>query len=158
MILLLAAVALIPPLGVTRAAYAGALLVAFEMSRGFNGVFYPHLYEWLPFFRGLRVPARASILVGLTLALLAGFGVRRLLAGRSVWLQRGVLAALVVAIAVDLRPVLRLEPVWLEPPPIYGLVSGARMSSLPSFPSAATHEASRRTCRTCISRSGTGRR
>ena len=81
MILLLAAVALIPPVGVTRAAYAAALLVAFEMSRGFNSVFYPYLYEWLPFIRGLRVPARASILVGLTLALLAGFGVRRLLAG-----------------------------------------------------------------------------
>ena len=53
----------------------------FEISRGFNSAFYPYLYDWLPFIRGLRVPARASILVGLTLALLAGFGVRRLLAG-----------------------------------------------------------------------------
>ena len=97
-------------------------------------MFYPYLYEWLPFIRGLRVPARASILVGLTLALLAGFGVRRLLGGRSAWLQRGVLAALVVAIAVDLRPVLRLEPVWLEPPPIYGLVSGATDVVLAEFP------------------------
>ena len=33
MILLLAAVAFVPPLGVTRAAYAGALLVAFEIPR-----------------------------------------------------------------------------------------------------------------------------
>ena len=134
MILLLAAVALIPPLGVTRAAYAAALLVAFEMSRGFNSMFYPYLYEWLPFIRGLRVPARASILVGLTLALLAGFGVRRLLAGRSAWLQRAVLAALVMAIAIDLRPLLRLEPVWLEPPPIYGLVSGSTDVVLAEFP------------------------
>ena len=134
MILLLAAVALIPPLGVTRAAYAVALLVAFEMSRGFNSVFYPYLYDWLPFIRGLRVPARASILVGLTLALLAAFGVRRLSAGRSPWLQRAVLAALVVAIGVDLRPTLRLEPVWLEPPPIYGLVSGAHDVVLAEFP------------------------
>ncbi len=134
MILLLAAIALIPPLGVTRAAYGGALLVAFELSRGFNSVFYPYLYEWLPFIRGLRVPARASILVGLTLALLAGFGVRRLLGGRSAWLQRGALAALVLAIAVDLRPALRLEPVWLEPPPIYGVVSGAPGVVLAEFP------------------------
>ena len=51
------------------------------MSRGFNSLFYPYLYEWLPFIRGLRVPARASILVGLTLALLAAFGVRRLARG-----------------------------------------------------------------------------
>ena len=134
MILLLAAVALIPPLGVTRAAYAAALLVAFEMSRGFNSVFYPYLYDWLPFIRGLRVPARASILVGLTLALLAGFGVRRLLAGRSAALQRGVLAALVMAIAIDLRPLLRLEPVWLEPPPVYGAVAGSTDVVLAEFP------------------------
>ena len=133
-ILLLAAVALFPPLGATRAAYAVALLVAFEMSRGFNSVFYPYLYDWLPFIRGLRVPARASILVGLTLALLAGFGVRRLLAGRSMWLQRAVLAVLVVAIALDLRPVLRLEPVWLEPPPIYGVVSASPGVVLAEFP------------------------
>lgn len=134
MILLLAAVALIPPFGATRAAYAGALLVAFEMSRGFNSLFYPYLYEWLPFIRGLRVPARASILVGLTLALLAAFGVRRLLAGRSAGLQRGVLGVLVVAIAIDLRPLLRLEPVWLEPPPIYGLVAGSTDVVLAEFP------------------------
>ncbi len=134
MMLLLAAVGLIPRLGVTRVAYAGALLVAFEMSRGFNSVFYPYLYDWLPFIRGLRVPARASILVGLTLSLLAGFGVRRLLAGRSAQLQRGALAVLVVAIAVDLRPLLRLEPVWLEPPPIYGLVSGSTDVVLAEFP------------------------
>lgn len=133
-ILMLATVALVPPLGATRAAYTGALLVAFEMSRGFNGVLYPYLYEWLPFIRGLRVPARASILVGLSLALLAGFGVRRLLAARSPWRQRGVLAALVVAAAVDLRPVLRLEPVWLEPPSIYGFVAGAKDVVLAEFP------------------------
>ncbi len=134
MILVLAAVALVPPLGVTRAAYAVALLVAFELSRGFNSLLYPYLYEFLPFIRGLRVPARASILVGLSLALLAGFGVRRLLQGRSAWLQRGALAALIVVIALDLRPLLRLEPVWLEPPPIYGLVAGAPDVVLAEFP------------------------
>jgi hypothetical protein len=133
-ILLLAVVALVPPLGATRAAYAGALLVTFELSRGFNSALYPYLYDWLPFFRGLRVPARASILVGLSLALLAAFGVRRLLDGRSAWLQRGALAVLVAAIAIDLRPILRLEPVWPEPPPIYGVVSGARNVVLAEFP------------------------
>ena len=159
MILLLAAIALIPPLGVTRAAYAGALLVAFEMSRGFNSVFYPYLYEWLPFIRGLRVPARASILVGLTLALLAGFGVRRLLGGRSAWLQRGVTgrarrghrrgfaagAAARTRLARAAAHLRRSSP-------------ARETSSSPSFPSAGIHEASRQTCRTCISRSGTGRR
>jgi hypothetical protein len=139
MALLLAAIALVPPLGVTRAAYAGALLVAFEISRGFNGPFYPYLYEWLPFVRGLRVPARSSILVGLSLALLAGFGVRRLLAGRSRWVSRGVLGVLSVAIAIDLRPALRLKPVWLEPPPIYGLAAGSRDVVLAEFPFSGRH-------------------
>lgn len=134
MALLLAAIALVPPLGVTRAAYAGALLVAFEVSRGFNSPPYPYLYEWLPFVRGLRVPARSSILVGLSLALLAGFGVRRLLAGRSRWVSRGVLGVLTVAIAIDLRPALRLQPVWPEPPPIYGLVAGSQDVVLAEFP------------------------
>jgi hypothetical protein len=133
-ILLLAAVALIPPLGATRAAYVVGLLVTFELSRGFNSALYPYLYDWLPFFRGLRVPARASMLVGLTLALLAAFGVRRLLAGRPAWLQHGALAVLVAAIAIDLRPVLRLEPVWPEPPPLYGLVSGEPNVVLAEFP------------------------
>ena len=45
MILLLAAVGLVPRFGATRAAYAAALVVAFEMSRGFNSPFYPYLYE-----------------------------------------------------------------------------------------------------------------
>ena len=134
MILLLAAVALVPRFGATRAAYAAALVVAFEMSRGFNSPFYPYLYDGLAFVRGLRVPARASVLVGMTLALLGAFGVRRLLLERSRWLQQAALAVLVVAIAIDLRPVLRLEPVWLEPPPIYGLVAGNRDVVLAEFP------------------------
>ena len=114
MILLLAAVGLVPPLRRRRASRTPrALLVAFEMSRGFNSPFYPYLYEWLAFVRGLRVPARASVLVGMTLALFAAFGVRRLMAGRTPRLQQAALAMLVVAIAIDLRPLLRLEPVWL---------------------------------------------
>ncbi len=96
MILLLAAVGLVPRFGATRAAYAVALIVAFEMSRGFNSPFYPYLYDGLAFVRGLRVPARASVLVGMTLALFAAFGVRRLISGRTLRLQQAALAILVV--------------------------------------------------------------
>jgi hypothetical protein len=134
MALLLAGLALVPPLGIARTVYAAGLLVAFEISRGFNGSFYPYLYDWLPFVRGLRVPARCSLLVGLTLALLAGFGVRRVLAGRSRAWTAGLLGLLVLAVAVDLRPRLRLEPVWVEPPPIYGRIAGNRSAVLAEFP------------------------
>ena len=137
-VLLLAAVALIPPIGATRAAYALALLVLFEISRGFNSPFYPYLYDWFEFIRGLRVPARASIVLGIALTLLAGFGVRRLLAGRSVFATRLALAAIVAAIAIDVRPILRLEPVWPEPPPIYGALAGSK-AVLAEFPFGGRH-------------------
>jgi len=134
MILALAALALIPPLGLTRVVYAVGLVFAFEISRGFNSVFYPVLYEWLPFVRGLRVPARCSVLVGLSLAVLAGFAVRRLVSGRSPAIAAAIVGALSVAIALDLRPLLRLVPVWLEPPPIYSTVSGDPNAVLAEFP------------------------
>ena len=134
MLLLLAGIALVPPLGITRTVYAGALLLMFEISRGFNSWIYPPLYDALPFLRGMRVPARASILVGLALAVLAGFGVRRLIAGRSPRVRQLVLAVLVIAIGVDLRPLLRLEPVWPEPPAVYGAVAGSPSVVLAEFP------------------------
>ncbi len=134
MMLILAAVGLLPRIGATRAIYAAGLIVAFEISRGFNSVFYPVLYEWLPFVRGLRVPARSSIVVGLSLAVLAGFGVRRLIGGRPRAVVAAIVGALAIAIGIDLRPSLRLEPVWLEPPPIYGPVAGNPTVVLAEFP------------------------
>jgi hypothetical protein len=134
MLLVLAAIALVPPLGTTRAVYAGALLLMFEISRGFNSWIYPPLYDALPFLRGMRVPARASILVGLVLAVLAAFGVKRLLARRSPRVQQLILGAIVVAIAIDLRPLLRLEPVWAEPPAVYAAVAGTPSVVLAEFP------------------------
>jgi hypothetical protein len=58
----LAAVALWPPLSVTRIAYAIALFVAVDGSFGLNGSLYPWLYTYLSPFKGLRVPARFSML------------------------------------------------------------------------------------------------
>jgi hypothetical protein len=64
------------------------------------------------------VPARFSLLVGLSLAVLSGFAARRImrrlpgLSGSFAWVL------LVGLVAVDLQPDLRLEPVWQEPPPI----------------------------------------
>jgi hypothetical protein len=134
MILLLATVALLPPIGTTRAVYFLGLVAAFELSRGFNSAVYPFLYDWLSFVRGLRVPARASILVALTLALLAAFGVRRLMAGRSSTVQRLLLATIVLAVGIDLRPLLKLEPVWREPPPVYEAIAGNPNVVLAEFP------------------------
>jgi hypothetical protein len=77
-VVVLAVVALWPPLSGPRVAYAVGLLFAVEMSRGFNGWLYPWLYEHTLVLRSLRVPARMGLVVGLALAVLAGFGVARL--------------------------------------------------------------------------------
>jgi hypothetical protein len=82
----------------------------------------------------MRAPARASLLVGLALAVLAGFAVRRLVAHRSrVW-SAGLVGVLTVLIGVDLYPTLYLEHVWPEPPSIYRALADKRDVVLAEFP------------------------
>ena len=64
----LTAVALWPPLSVARIAYVLSLVLAVDGSLGFNGATFTGLHAVLLPFRGLRVPARFSILAGMTLA------------------------------------------------------------------------------------------
>ena len=75
---LVALVGLWPPLSATRIAYALGLILAFEVSLGYNGVLYPWLHDYVLPYRGLRVPARMAMVVGFGLAVLAGFGAARL--------------------------------------------------------------------------------
>ena len=70
-------------------AYAAGLVAAFDMSLGFNGVTYKHLYRWLLPVRGLRVPARMSVVLAISLAVLSAFGARRLAAALPRRRQRG---------------------------------------------------------------------
>ena len=122
--LALSAVALVPPVGPVRLAYAAGLVTAFDLSLGFNGLTYRHLYRWWLPIRGLRVPARMSIILAISLAVLAAFGARRLLdrvagkAGRA-----ALLAALVTVAAIDVRPALELHRVWRDAPPVYAAVA-----------------------------------
>lgn len=62
----------------TRFAYALGLLFAFDISLGVHGVTYRLLYEYVLPFRALRAPARMGVMVGFSLAVLAGFGVARI--------------------------------------------------------------------------------
>ena len=79
-----------------RLIYTAGLLTAFDGSLGLHGVAYPFYYDLIPPFRGLRSPARFAALVGMTLAILAGFGARRALRWRP-WgvYQHAVFAGLV---------------------------------------------------------------
>ena len=133
--IVLAVAGLTPPLGAVRLAYVAGLFVAFDGSLGFNGYTYPYLYDWFSPIRGLRVPARFSVLVGLSLAVLAGFGVRRLMAlPRHRRGTHAVFALAVLSSIVNVWPVLPLVPVWREPPPVYGALAGARHVVLAEFP------------------------
>ncbi len=120
-VLLLALVAIWPPLSAARMAYVAGLLLALELSFGFNGLLYPWLHAYVLPYRGLRVPARMAILVGFSLAILAGYGtarLSRLVQGRR-WAAIGVMVAIVSVLYIEYRTRVPLEDVWTAPPPIY---------------------------------------
>ena len=117
---LVALIGLWPPLSATRIAYALGLIVAFEVSLGYNGLLYPWLHDYVLPYRGLRVPARMAMVVGLGLAVLAGFGVARLsrMAGGG---RRAAIVALALTalVAVEYYSVPLLVRVPSRPSPIY---------------------------------------
>jgi hypothetical protein len=132
--LVFAGAGLLPPIGATRLATLAGLFVALDGSLGFNGLLYPALYKWVPPIRGLRVPARFSILVGLSLAILSGFGARRMLRRYAGTSGQVVFGLLVVAVMVDFQPILRLRPVWHAPPSVYTSLAGRTDVVLAEFP------------------------
>ena len=117
----LAIVALWPPLSATRLAYGLGLLLAFDVSLGFNGLTYPVLYDYVLPFRALRIPARMGIMVGFSLAVLAGYGAARI-AGwiRSPGARAAVLSAIGVLMLAEYAST--PLPLWnapLDPPEVY---------------------------------------
>jgi len=119
----LAVVGAVPPVSAIPLIYTAGLLLSYDGSLGLNGLSYPVFYRWLIPFRGLRAPARFGALVALTLAILAGFGVRRVLAWRtSRMYQHAAFAALIAFVMIDAWPALTIRPVWKEPPSIYDVL------------------------------------
>jgi hypothetical protein len=117
----LAIVAMCPPISKIRLTYGIALLFAFDVSLGFHGLTYPALYAYVLPFRALRIPARMGLIVGFTLAVLAGLGAARLTAGiRASGRRRALIAALSVLILLEYRSrPLELKTIVASPPEIY---------------------------------------
>jgi hypothetical protein len=92
-------VGLWPPFDRIRLLYAAGAAVALQLALGFNGILYPWLYAWVLPFRGLRVPARADILILLATSVLAGFGLARLTAAIKRRTLATALAVLTIAVA-----------------------------------------------------------
>lgn len=130
---LLALVALWPPLSVTRIAYALVLAFSVEVSLGMNGSIFPWLYYYVPPYGGIRVPARYSVMMGMTLAILSAYGAarcfRRWPRARSV-----LLAVMLGAITLEGLPRIELVHPWREPPSIYDPIRGAPPAVLAEFP------------------------
>jgi hypothetical protein len=142
----LSIVGMLPPVGATRLAYAIGLVAAFDMSLGYRGLTYKHLYRWFLPIRSMRVPARMSIVLAISLAVLSAYGVRRILTRiRTPGAQTLVFGALIGAAAIDFMPTLELIPVWRSPPPIYEAVRstpGVVLAEFPPVDSLATVTAS----------------
>lgn len=131
--LVLAAIGAAPPIGLPAAATLAASSLVFDGSLGTHGLIYDYLYRWVLPFRGMRVPARFSALVGTGLILLSAYGARRVIrlvpnrTGQSI-----IFLAVSAAVLFDLRPVLHLEDYPPVIPPIYVAVTPSMV--LAEFP------------------------
>ncbi len=131
----LAAAGAAPPFGAIPLIYTVALAVSFDGSLGLNGLSYPAMHRWLSPFRGIRSPARFAALVALTLAILAGFGARRVLAWRASRVYRQVaFAALIALVLIEAWPSLTLRQVWHDPPEMYRLMKYVPNAVLAEMP------------------------
>ena len=109
-----------PPINRLRIAYVVLLLLAFDLSLGFNGVTYPLLYATALPYRGLRAPGRLFLVVSAALSVLAGLGFARIEKHCRSRLHRLLLAGFAVTLiaAESATMPLSLEPVP-TPDPIY---------------------------------------
>ena len=122
-----------PPMSVASTAYTAAWVLTVDGSLGMNGMTFPWLRNHVPGYRLIRVPARFSILGGMSLAILCGYGAARLLAR---WPHRRnvVLGAMLAPIMVEALPAIALERVPREPPAIYARLAGQPPAILAEFP------------------------
>jgi hypothetical protein len=118
--LLLLIAGLWPPYDRVRIVQAFGLALAVDLTLGFNGGLFRLLYDWVLPFRGLRVPARADILVLLGTAIFAGYGLTRLMSDLTKPAARMALVATALGIASleSLSPP-RLVPAETDPPVFY---------------------------------------
>jgi len=137
----LAVASFVPPVGALTTmvvAYAAAGAISAELALGFNGVGFPALFERLPPFRALRVPARFVMFVGLSLAVLAGFGIARISRGRSAAVQAAIVLTAVIAVTVESnnRP-LQLSELPRGLPQVYSWLAGQPRTVICEYPAGS---------------------
>ena len=105
----LAVVGLWPMADRVRRIHAGHLVLGVLLASGFNAFLYPVLFEWVLPYRGLRVPARATILVLLSVSVLAGLGLAAIRSRLGTAARLGVATVAIVMTSAEYfsRPQLR---------------------------------------------------
>lgn len=93
--------AFIPPTAPSVLAYLAGAVISVDLSLGLNSPGYEWAFRHASFLRALRVPARFGLVSGLMIAVLAGFGVARLLRGRSKATQVVIVSAGIIAVAAE---------------------------------------------------------
>lgn len=123
------------PLTTSVVAYAAAGAISADLALGVHGVGFRMLYETLPPFRALRVPARFVMFVGLSLAVLAGFGVARLCRGRSMLAEGAIVLAAVTIVILesDNRP-LQLSELPKGIPQVYSWLAKQPRTVICEYP------------------------
>ena len=119
-----AAAGALPPLSTTAIAALTAGAFAFDWSLGLNGLTYDELYRSSSLYRGMRVMARFSVIVGVALVLLGAAGAARLFRRLTPRARPFACAALALLVLFDLRMDPHLAPL-MPPgiPPIYSRVT-----------------------------------
>jgi len=116
-------------------AYALAGLFAFDLSLGVHGFTFPLLYAYVLPFRSLRAPSRMGVMVGFSLAVLAGCAVARIAAALRSPRARQLLPVVVGALVLmeyASRPV-RITLVPRTAPAIYADLLRDRGDSAPAI-------------------------
>jgi hypothetical protein len=122
--LVLAAAGAVPPMSALTIAALAAGSLTVDWSLGLNGLTYDKLYQVSGVYRGMRMTARFSALVGAALTLLGAVGTARLLRRiRSPAARASATAALALIVLFDLRIDPRLESYPEGLPSIYSRVT-----------------------------------
>jgi hypothetical protein len=116
------------------ASYLAGLLLAFDLSLGLNGLVYPYLQEHVPVFKGLRAPARASVLFLLFLAALAARGYA--LATQQLASRLQIAVAFLLAGGMMLEYWIAPLEMWRYPvrPPLYQFLAKQPDGIVAEFP------------------------
>jgi hypothetical protein len=115
--------------------HAIGLALAVDLTLGFNGGLFRLLYDWVLPFRGLRVPARADILVLLGTSVFAGYGLARLLAEASRPAVRTTLVAGTIGLAsIECLATPRLVPAEPQPAVLYSWLKASPDAVLFEWP------------------------